>query len=354
LRVLLVKVSSLGDVLHNIPVVWDIKRSYPNAQIDWLVEEAYVSLLEPLQSQGNVRIVDRIIPTSLRRWKRLIKNRAEWVRLWREIRDFLSGLRAVKYDLIIETQGLIKTATLCRLAQKKSSGKIFGIANKTEFSGYEPLARLFYDVSVQVPFRCHAVDRSRFIVSEALGEPRPMRSQCPPEFYRDTSFFMRKEMSDLSSEGLNSGPYALCFHASAWTAKCWPESNWIALAKTLVYRGVTPIFPWGTPAERVISERIVSHVPGARVPESYGLSDFFPIIAAASLTIGVDTGLLHLAAILEVPTVELYIATPRWKTEGYWSDRIVNLGDKGEMPSIEDAVKASLGLLSLNESPNFR
>ena len=344
----MVKVSSLGDVLHNIPVVWDIKRSYPDAKIDWLVEETYVSLVEPLLDQNNVRIVDRIIPTSLRRWKKLIKNKASWSCLHRETAGFLSDLRAVEYDLIIETQGLIKTAALCRLARKKTSGKIFGIANKTEFSGYEPLARLFYDVSVRVPFRCHAVDRSRFIASAALGEPPPMRSQLPPEFYRDTSFLGRAQLSDLLPDTFSAAPYALCFHASAWVAKCWPETHWIALAKVLVYRGIIPIFPWGTPAERVVSERIAGQVPGAKVPEAYGLHEFFSIIAAASITVGVDTGLMHLSAILGVPTVELYLATPRWKTEGYWSDRIVNLGDKGEMPSVEEAVKATLGLLSLN------
>ena len=105
-KILLVKLSSLGDVLHNLPIVWDLRVRLPEARIDWVVEEAYVSLLTPLLSREGFRGIDRIIPFGLRRWKKSLFR----LQTWKEFFAFKKELQAVSYDVIIETQGLLKSA----------------------------------------------------------------------------------------------------------------------------------------------------------------------------------------------------------------------------------------------------
>ena len=182
-KILLVKLSSLGDVLHNLPIVWDLRARLPEAQIDWVVEAGYVHLLQPLLSAGGFRGIDRIIPLSLRRWKRNLFK----LQTWKEFFAFKKELQAVSYDVIIETQGLLKSALVCALAHKSSNAVVAGLANATEFSGYEPIARAFYNQCVQVPKQCHAVDRSRWVMSSALDWPLLDRQENPASFYPDAS-----------------------------------------------------------------------------------------------------------------------------------------------------------------------
>ena len=163
-KILLVKLSSLGDVLHNLPIIWDIRVRFPDARIDWVVEEGYVNLLMPLLTRDGFRGIDRIIPFGLRRWKKSLLS----LHAWKEFRAFKKNLQQVSYDCVIETQGLLKSALVCAHAKKTPGAVVAGLANATEFSGYEPLARNFYGQQVQVPFQCHAVDRSRYVVSSAF------------------------------------------------------------------------------------------------------------------------------------------------------------------------------------------
>ncbi|NBO93978.1 MAG: hypothetical protein EBV06_16980, partial [Planctomycetia bacterium] len=189
-----------------------------------------------------------------------------------------------------------------------------GLANATEFSGYEPLARMFYSDSVAVPRQCHAVDRSRYLLSSAL-DITPIKRTSIPQFYSE-SF-----VSDLSNQDLTPEiakdlrlPYVLCFHATARAAKQWNIQGWIAVGKFLLERGLHPVFPWGSPHEKQISQLIVEGVGGGIVPPAYSIKQYFAITSHAKLTIGVDTGLTHLAAVLGRPTIEIYCDSPRWKT----------------------------------------
>lgn len=338
MNILLVKLSSLGDVLHNLPVVWDLRARFPEARIDWVVEEGYVQLLEPMRELDDTPGVDRIIPVSLRRWRRSLSaggwssTRSEW----RAFRKQLSGRR---YDLIIETQGLIKSALVARLAPRMQGGVIAGLANRTEFSGYEPLARLLYTKQVTVPFRCHAVDRSRFVAAAAIDAALPARESSPPRFYP------RRFVESLERDPLLATPYALCFHSTAREAKRWPAAHWIEVGRLLKDRGLVPVYPWGSVSEKLISEAIAAEVPGAVVPAAFSMQQAFHVVAGARLVAGVDTGLTHLAAILGRPTLELYCDSPRWKTEGYWFNSIRNIGDRGEPPSPELAIEALLQLI---------
>jgi heptosyltransferase-1 len=316
--------------------VWDLRARLPNAQVDWVVEEAYVNLLEPLLSQEGFRGIDRIIPFALRRWKRNLFSLATW----KEFFAFRKMLRTTSYDVLIETQGLIKSAMVCSMAKKSSNIVIAGLANATEFSGYEPLARSFYNQSVQVPAQCHAVDRSRWVMSSALDWSLIERS-IDPQFY-PKEFIQHIPKSSVAS--LNT-PYVLCFHSTAREAKRWANENWINMGKDLAARGYQVVFPWGNSTEKAVSITLAEQIPGALVPPAFSIEEAFAVISGAALTVGVDTGLTHLAAALDKPTVEIYCDSPRWKTEGYWSQKIANVGDIHNPPSTQEVLDASLKLL---------
>jgi len=337
-RILLVKLSSLGDVLHNLPIVWDIRSRLPNAQIDWVVEEGYVNLLKPLLSQDGFRGIDRIIPFGLRRWKKSLLS----MKSWQEFFAFKSELQEVSYDIIIETQGLLKSALVCALTKKSANTKVAGLANATEFSGFEPMAKAFYNQSVQVPFQCHAVDRSRYVTCAALEFPlinRSEKAQFYPANY--VELISPQNIADLEK------PYILFFHSTAREAKRWPNTHWIELGTQLSRLGFQIVLPWGSAAERVISQELALQIPGSIVPNAFSIEEAFSVIANAALVVGVDTGLTHLSAVLNRPTVEIYCDSPRWKTEGYWSDKIRNLGDIKAPPSVDQVAAASFELLSL-------
>ena len=332
-RILLVKLSSLGDVLHNLPIVWDLRKRLPNAQIDWIVEEGYVHLLEPLKTTETFRGIDRIIPVAIRRWRKNLFS----FKAWREFFAMRKLLQATTYDVVLETQGLLKSALVCALAKKSDQAIVSGLGNATEHSGYEPISRLFYNLSVHVPLRCHAIDRSRWVMCSALNWPLFDRRNEPPLFYPPAFV---EQLAPLSIEGLRKQPngeivpYVVCFHSTARAAKRWPSENWVELGKALSNQGYQVLFPWGSPEEMKISALMASQVTGAIVPRALSIEEAYRLVAHATLTIGVDTGLTHLAAVLSKPTIEIYCDSPRWKTEGYWSNNIANLGDFSGIPQI--------------------
>ncbi len=359
MKILIVKLSSLGDVLHNLPIVWDLRTKYPDAQIDWVVEEGYVNLLEPLKTSPEFKGIDRIIPLAFRRWKKALK-RGEFIRSIQEYIAFKADLQLTQYDLIIETQGLLKSAWVTRLANSHKTAEIFGLGNQTEFSGYEPWARHFYTHCVHVPFHCHAVDRSRWVTASALDVTVPNRISSPPKFYPASHVQSLTDAAKLgfASTRIDLGfdvskPYAMCFHATAGKTKRWDEGAWIAVGKDLLAKNIQVILPWGNDKEKETSIRLAKKISGhlsldgskVIVPNSFSIQDAFGLVAGAKITIGVDTGLTHLAAILNLPTIELYCDSPRWKTEGYWSPNIHNLGDKGRPPSVDEVLNSVNTLL---------
>ncbi|CAM3727158.1 lipopolysaccharide heptosyltransferase I [Polynucleobacter antarcticus] len=347
-KILLVKLSSLGDVLHNLPIVWDLRKRLPNAQIDWIVEEAYVHLLEPLKTTHSFKGIDRIIPIALRRWRKNLFS----IQTWREFFAMRKLLQSVSYDTVIETQGLLKSALVCSLANKSKDAVVSGLGNATEYSGYEPMARFFYTQSVQVPVKCHAIDRSRWVMCSAFNWPLIDRTTEAPQFY---SHSFVTQLSPLITEGLRKDPhglpvpYVLCFHSTARVAKRWPNDHWIALGKELSNHGYQLVFPWGNEAEKKESTLIASQIPGAIVPRAFSIEEAYQLVAHAALTIGVDTGLTHLSAVLGKPTVEIYCDSPKWKTEGYWSGMIANVGDYKKVPNLEEV----MGVTCLVSSDHF-
>ena len=323
--------------MHNLPIVWDLRSRLPNVQIDWVVEEGYVHLLQPLLTREGFQGIDRIIPFGLRRWKKSIFS----VDSWRQLFAFKKDLQQVSYDVIIETQGLLKSALVCALAKKSPNAVVAGLANATEFSGYEPLARNFYSQSVQVPTQSHAVDRSRWVMCSAIDQPLITRDEVP-QFYPNE---FTNKIPKAAVAGLNY-PYVLFFHSTAREAKRWSNENWVTFGKELSSRGFQVVLPWGNPSERSVSELLAAQIPGSLVPTAFSIEQAFSVINDAALTVGVDTGLTHLAAVLNKPTVEIYCDSPRWKTEGYWSEKISNTGDLQQPPVVKEVLDATSKLLA--------
>ncbi|MDN7675957.1 lipopolysaccharide heptosyltransferase I [Burkholderia oklahomensis] len=329
-KILIVRVSSLGDVVHNMPVIADIRRRHPDAQIDWLVEEGFADL---------VRLVDgvrNVLPFSLRRWRKHLGSSATW----REIRAFRRRLAAERYDLVIDCQGLIKTAWVASWAR----GPLVGLGNRTDGAGYEWPVRFFYGKRVPIAPRTHVVERSRQLVAAALGDPAPT-----PDDSIDFGLDTRGASRALASLELNLPvPYVVFVHATSRADKQWPDDAWIALGEALVRRGASLVLPWGSDAERATSERLAKAFGAAAiVPPKLSLPAVVGLIDGAAATVGVDTGLVHIAAALKRPTVELYNFATAWRTGGYWSPDVVNLGTAGAPPSlsqVKDAL-ASFGLL---------
>ena len=327
MKILIVRVSSLGDVVHNMPMVADLLLRFPQAQIDWVVEEAYVDLVS--LNSG----VHRIIPFALRRWRRNLFSRA----IRSEIRSFVRTLREETYDIAFDTQGLLKTGVVMGLARLQPGAPRVGLANGTEGSGYESVSRLFHTRSIPVPVRCHAVLRGRLVAGMALGYPvdRPA----------DFGLISATPVPDQQYGWMPGGDYAVFFHGTARAAKQWPVASWIALARQLDAQGIPVLLPWASAQEQQTAQEIAAGSGKCTVLPRLPMMEAIALARDASLVVGVDTGLTHVAAAFERPTVEIYCDSPRWKTEGNWSDRIINLGDQGQMPAVDEVVRAVQELL---------
>ncbi|MES2757617.1 MAG: lipopolysaccharide heptosyltransferase I [Pseudomonadota bacterium] len=323
MKILLVRVSSLGDVLHNLPMVADILRRHPGAVIDWVVEEGYVSLV---RLNPHVRT---IIPFALRRWRKSITAPATRA----EIAAFFRTLRAERYDYVFDTQGLLKTGIIMGAARLAPGGRKVGLANGSEGSGYEGISRLFHTDSIALDPRTHAVARGRLVAGAALGyalDSAPDFGLPPPSLANRPQW-------------MPAAPYAVFFHGTARAAKKWPAPNWIATGRALAPMPV--LLAWGSEGEKREAELIAAGLPNAVVLPRLSMDEAVTLARNAALAIGVDTGLTHIAAAFVRPTIELYCDSPKWKTEGNWSPLIVNLGDKGAPPSVADVTAAAARLM---------
>lgn len=324
MKILLVRVSSLGDVLHNLPMVADLLRRHPGATVDWVVEEGYVSLV---RLNPHVR---KIIPWALRRWRKSLGKAATRA----EIKGFFRTLREEEYDYVFDTQGLLKTGIIMGAARIRKGGKKVGLANGSEGSGYEGISRIFHTDSIPLSPRTHAVARGRLVAGAALDYPVDMAPDFglpAPDPAARPAFLPRED-------------YAVFFHGTARAAKKWADANWIALGNALAPMPV--LLPWGSQAERQDAETLAAGMPNARVLPKLSMMDAVTLAQHARLAVGVDTGLTHIAAAFVRPTIEIYCDSPKWKTEGNWSERIVNLGELGAPPSADEVLAAARRLLA--------
>ena len=314
-RILFIKTSSLGDVVHNCPAVSDVARCVPGAVIDWVVEDAFA---EVAALHAAVR---RVIPVSIRRWRSELLSPATWS----EFLAFRDLLRVENYDAVIDSQGLVKSALVTALA----SGLRHGFDRA---SVREPFAARFYDVAHAVSPGLHAVERNRRLAAAALGYVPP--AGC------DYGLRVAGELPILARK-----PYALLLTMTSRDDKLWPEEHWRSLGSWLEARGVHCLLPWGTEGERRRCGRIATAIAGAVVPQRMPLAGLARLAREARCVVGVDTGLAHLAAALEVPVVGLYCGSDSALTGLHGNGRVVNLGGAGKPPAVAEAQAALEALL---------
>jgi heptosyltransferase I len=313
LKVLLIKTSSLGDVVHNLPVATDIRSRFPDARIDWVVEEAYAPLVALHPAVTNV------ISVAIRRWRR----RPLGASTWSEIGDVRRLFRKEQYDAVIDTQGLVKSALLAHAARGRSHG--FDAS-----SAREGLAARFYDVKHHIPRGQHAVVRNRALAAAALG----YRAEGMADYGIRVS-------TPAAAEAV---PYCVLLHATSRADKLWPIERWVQLGRELEARGLRCSLPSGSAVERSRSEQIAAALGSPLVPELMPLAGMAQLLARAAAVIGVDTGLTHLAAALGVPVVALYCGSDPVLTGVHEARRARNLGRSGVAPEVPEVLEA-LGAL---------
>ncbi|MEN3070172.1 lipopolysaccharide heptosyltransferase I [Uliginosibacterium sediminicola] len=310
--VLLVKTSSMGDVIHNLPVVSDLRRMWPQLAIDWVVEESFAEI--PRLHPG----VRRVIPVALRRWRKALAQG----RTWREIGAARRALGEQYYDFIIDTQGLVKSALISRFAGGLRCGYTRGVAR-------EGLAALAYDCRYAIPRSAHAVERNRWLAAAACEYPLdlPLRYglQAPAAL----------------PAWLPTGDYAVLLTATSRDDKLWPEAHWIALGHALAARGLRSVLPAGNAREFERAARLAAAIPDAVAAPRASLSELASVLQSAHCVIGVDTGLTHLATALDRPVVALAVSTDPALTGVHGGRQAINLGGIGQIPAV-DSVLASL------------
>jgi lipopolysaccharide heptosyltransferase I len=281
LRVLIVKVSSLGDVIHTLPAVTDAQQARNDIQFDWVVEENFVEV--PSWHPA----VDNVIPVAIRRWRRNVLK----TYMNHEFRTFKRALQGVHYDLVIDAQGLIKSGLISRL----SKGLTIGLSNRTI---REPMAALFYNKVYSVPWSEHAVDRVRQLFSRAL------QYEYDPDQIDYGIDVNRIDSSGVSSQ--KASKQVVFLHGTTWQTKHWPENYWRQLAYISTEAGYKVLLPWGNAEEKQRAESIAQGNAKIEVLGKQTLSGVASYIQQSDGVIAVDTGLGHLAAALAKPAVSLY------------------------------------------------
>ncbi|WP_313643833.1 lipopolysaccharide heptosyltransferase I [Pseudomonas sp.] len=297
MRVLIIKTSSLGDVIHTLPALTDAAHAVPGIRFDWVVEEGFAEI------PGWHPAVDRVIPVAIRRWR---KN------LWQTLKSgewkaFKQRVRERRYDLVIDAQGLVKSAWLTRYVKAP-------VAGLDRYSAREGWASRFYDRRLSVATRQHAVERVRQLFAMALAYDLPEgvghygldleRLQLPP-----------------------AAPYVVFLHGTTWATKHWPEAYWRELAERMGRRQLQVRLPWGNPAEKARAERIAQGLNNCQVLPKLNLVGVARVLAAAKACVAVDTGLGHLAAALDVPTISLFGPTNPGLTGAYGRTQVHQASD---------------------------
>lgn len=308
--ILLIKTSSLGDVVHNLPVVDDIMQHFPNATVDWVVEENFVDI-PALHPQ-----VRHVLPIAIRRWRR------QWWKpaVWDEVAGFAQVANQAVYDCVIDTQGLLKSAWLAWQIKAPRCGY-------ARDSIREPLAAWVYDRRVSVAKTLHAVERNRQLVGKALG------------YTPETAVHYGLTVTPLQADWLPKAPYAVLLHATSRADKQWSEAAWQTLQVELAARGVISILPWGSAVEYARAQRLAQATNSSIVTPRLSVADAAALLAGSQVVVGVDTGLTHLAVAVGVPVIALYVQSKPSLTGVYGGQApLLSLGSLGQAPSLATVV----------------
>ena len=303
--ILFIKTSSLGDVIHHMPALSDARRHRPDARFAWVVEEAFAPLVRLHPA------VAEVIPVASRRWRGALHRSSTW----QEIRAFRRELRARSDDEVVDAQGLLRSALIAKMARGCRHG--YDRASVRE----RPAAWL-YDVRHAVDRNLHAIVRNRALTAMALG----YAYGGPPDYG-----LVRRRRAGTR--------YSVMLHATARPEKQWPEERWIKLGRILANLGGEVVLPAGNEAEQARSERIAAAIPRGRVLERQPLDVMASVLGAASFVVGVDTGLLHLAAALGVPLVAIFVGSEPGLTGPVGSGPIAIVGTKANPPTVDEVVR---------------
>ena len=320
MRVLIVKTSSMGDVLHTLPALTDAQQAIPGIQFDWVVEEGFA------QIPSWHAAVDRVIPVAIRRWRKA------WFSapIKAERKAFRDAVRLQQYDAIIDAQGLVKSAALVtRLARGVKHGMDWSTAR-------EPLASLFYNRKHHIAKQQHAVERTRELFAKSLGYAKP-QSQGD---YAIAQHFLKERNAD-------AGQYAVFLHATTRDDKHWPEANWRELIGLLNNAGIRIKLPWGSPHEEARAKRLAEGFPYVDVLPRMSLEEVARILAGAKFVVSVDTGLSHLTAALDRPNITLYGPTDPGLIGGYGKNQYTQQSHSGKLQDL-DASLVNVSLIDNN------
>ncbi len=306
MRILIVKTTSLGDLVHMLPALTEAAAALPGLRADWLAEDGFAAVpaLHPA--------VDRVIPVALRRWRKSPLS-GEVRREWGE---FITSLHSENYDLVLDSQGLLKSALLAVFAHGPRAGLDFASAR-------EPLASLVYRNRYPVRPELNAITRNRALTAQALGYAMAAENT------------FSYGVVPLVVGGVDlPETFVLALHGTARLEKEYPEADWLELIGRLGAAGLPVLLPWGNERERARAERLAAACPGARVLPRLTLAEMAAVLGQASAVVGVDTGLMHLAAAFRKPGIGLYPATPPARF-GAWSEpgapAIENLADRADL-----------------------
>ena len=311
-RILLIKITSLGDMVHTLPLVSDLRRAYPEAKIDWVADASCADI--PRWAVG----VDRVIAPPLRGFK---KSRS-WADL-RAIFGALWALRREKYDVVVDVHGVYKSAIVAWLAR---SSRRLGYA--AEYLG-EARAVFAYTQIFGPHGDATARHKMRMVVANALGY-----SLDPVEHY---ALRVPAPAASLNADGV---PRAMLLHATSVEAKKWPPQRWISVGRTLAGRGYKIQLPWGSPTEREQSEALAAEIPGAEVLPRMTITECAQRVDAAALVVGTDTGFVHLADALGKPSVMLFTVTDSQHFGINTPGQSVSVGARGVVPEVDEALAA--------------
>jgi heptosyltransferase-1 len=312
MKILLVKLSSLGDVVHTLPVVQDIHAAMPDAQIDWVVEKSFAPLLSFFVANKQI---NRVITCELRRWRTSPFSSAthsEW-------RSFKAELQTQSYDAVIDLQGLTKSALVSRFARLTPKGKRYALANQTEGSGYEAPTRWVADVAFHIQPHIHAVKRSREMAALALGYSVDLTPDFGLKTALDQQMQVRRAIENIANPVVEK--MLALIHGTSRPDKQWPRDQWVELGRRLIGAGYKIALAHGSAAELATSQaiaRAISHGPGEQgsvtVWPMLPLDELTAALAQCIGVIGVDSGVSHIAVALGLPHVQIYNFDTAWRT----------------------------------------
>jgi len=293
MKVLIIKTSALGDVVHALPVIDYLQQVSPGVQIDWVVEEAFLPVLEHNPGLGRIHAV------RTKKWRKAPFSRETRT----DLRALREALRAGSYDLVFDIQGNLKSGLIAWLS---GAGERIGFSTEVL---QEKLNRLF--TTRRIPFReldRQVGERYLRVVSAPFGRDYPGMEL-------DGNIYSASGDEEAAERYLAELPPGLLFMfqvGTTWSTKLWYPEGWIELGRRILerYPGSTILVNWGSPEEQALGERIVREVGASvRLLPWLRIRELIPVIRRVDLLIGGDTGPLYLAAAVGTATVSYYRAT---------------------------------------------